>query len=126
MSNRRRGYAVYCSDRVTTAGPQQLILLLYERALTALEYAIAHPDQARAELNRAQSIVGELRASLNRKPCPDLAERLDALYLFVQDRIATAQKDSTQEQALRESHEVLNTLLSGWRTAFAQQQPAAA
>jgi flagellar secretion chaperone FliS len=118
-SARRRAYSRYRHDAVETASPQQLILLLYQRAVTALEFGIKSPAEGRQELVRAQAIVGELQAALDENASPELVERLESLYAFAQHRIRVALEDSSKVEGLAEARDVLVTLLEGWRGAFA-------
>ena len=66
---------------------------------------------------RAQAIVGELQAAIDKGPSPELAERLESLYGFVQGRIQQAL--AGEPDRLPEARSVLSTLLEGWRGAFA-------
>lgn len=124
MSQRRRAFARYKTDRVETASPLQLLLQLYERGIASLEFAERSPDKGRTELVRAQAIVGELRASLRSDLSPELAENLEGLYLFVQDRIGKALADGDAAAQLGPARQVLTTLLEGWRGCVPQREAA--
>src|SRR3954466_16309965 len=79
--------ARYLSDRIATASPQQLLVMLYDRLALDLERgedALTRGDRdaAREQLQHGQEIVLELRASLQ----VDVWEggpRLAALYSWL-------------------------------------------
>lgn len=89
----------YQADSVTTAGPAQLVLMLFDRALLALERSTAaaeHGDRVAAievmntELQRAQDILTELQVTLDRERGGEVARNLDALYEFCLHRLVVA------------------------------------
>ena len=76
----------YLTDRVMTASPAELTAMLFDACVGALRAAVALQEggehlAATPRLVKAQSIVLELRTSLNREAGP-LAEQLDALYTY--------------------------------------------
>lgn len=78
----------YLAAEVLTAPPQKLHLLLVEGAIRACEKARNcwrenKPDQAAESLIRAQEIMSELVAGLNRQADPQLVRQVAALYLFI-------------------------------------------
>lgn len=89
----------YQVHSVATAGPAQLVLLLFDRAIVAIaraEHAAGSDGHAPAletvnhELQRAQDILTELRVALDHEQGGDIARNLDALYEFCLDRLVTA------------------------------------
>jgi flagellar protein FliS len=79
--------ARYLGDTVSTASPQQLLVMLYDRLALDLERgetALTDGDRdlAREQLMHAQEIVIELRASL-RVDIWDGGPRLAALYTWL-------------------------------------------
>ncbi len=96
------GYAAaaarYQTDAVTTAAPQQLVLMLYDGAIAAVEGARrqlsgdpgAEPEAAHRSLTKAQDIVLELQMSLDHEAGGPIAASLDALYGFCLDRLVAA------------------------------------
>ncbi|MBW3657891.1 MAG: flagellar export chaperone FliS [Actinobacteria bacterium] len=89
----------YQTQSVATAGPAQLVLMLFDRALVA----VARASQAAGtdgrppaletvnhELQRAQDILTELRVALDHEQGGDIAANLDALYDFCIDRLLRA------------------------------------
>lgn len=115
----------YQSQAVETAGPAQLVLMLYDGALAALtrsEQALAAEtpagsmEIANRELQRAQDIVTELRVTLDLEGGGAIAANLAALYDFCLDRLITANvsKDPTELPVVRT---VIADLREAWATA---------
>jgi flagellar protein FliS len=111
--------AAYREARFESAPPLKLVQMLYEGALTFLEQAeaaLAAGETARFQERclRAQAIVCELRAALDPAQAPELAGRLETLYLFAEGELRGAMRDESAA-ALAPVREVLATLLDGWR-----------
>ena len=95
----------YQGQAVGTAGPLQLVPMLYDRALAAIaqsEWALRHKERdsielAHKELARAQDIVAELMLSLDRDKGGEISSSLNAIYEFCLDRLthANLNKDAT-------------------------------
>lgn len=95
----------YQSQAVGTAGPLQLVLMLYDRALAAIarsEWALKHQERgsielAHQELTRAQDIVTELMLSLDHDQGGEISSSLNAIYQFCLDQLTAANvnKDAT-------------------------------
>lgn len=78
----------YLETQVMTAAPQELHLMLIEAAIRFIERARHHrrakqDEQASDALARAQQIVTELLAGLNRQLDSKLTKKVAAVYLFV-------------------------------------------
>lgn len=89
----------YRMQSVTTAGPAQLVLMLYDGVLAAIERARRAATDAAApgtvetinrELQRAQNIVSELQVTLDHEQGGGIAANLHALYDFCLDRLVRA------------------------------------
>jgi len=111
--------AAYKATRFESAPPLKLVQLMYEGALRFLdqaETALGTADLARFQERclRAQAVVAELRVSLDREQAPELAEKLDGLYLFAEGEIRAALV-SESSATLAPAREVLTTLLDGWK-----------
>ena len=98
------GSAGYRSHSVTTAGPAQLVLMLFDGALTAIEkatraMAVAPPaaDTVHVELTRAQDIVLELQMSLDHEVGGAISASLDALYAFCLEQLVAANVAKSSE-----------------------------
>ncbi len=117
--NQGSAAAAYKSARYESAPPLKLVQLMYEGALRFLEQAeaaLAVPELARFQERclRAQAVVSELRLALDREQAPELAEKLEALYLFAEAEITSALV-SESSAPLAHTREVLATLLDGWK-----------
>ena len=120
----------YLATEVLTAPPQKLHLMLIEAAIRFVERARQHwragqPDQGTEALVRAEDILGELMAGLNREIDSDLVKNTAAIYLFVFRSLMEAnfrQDEGKLEDALR----VLEVERDTWRQVCARLGPAAA
>ena len=88
----------YQSQAVGTAGPLQLVLMLYDRALAAIarsEWALRNTELgslelAHKELTRAQDIVTELMLSLDHDQGGEISGSLNAIYAFCLEKLTDA------------------------------------
>jgi len=85
----------YLVNKVLTATPEKLQLILIEAAISAAERAKHHwqakdDEKACEALVRAQEIVGELLAGLNHNVDPPLVRRVAGIYAFVLQRLVEA------------------------------------
>lgn len=111
----------YQMSSVATAGPAQLTLMLYDRALVGLARAQQADGPQRvevvnSELTRVQDIVTELLVTLDRERGGDIARNLAALYDYCLDRLirANVRKDLG---LLDEVRAVLTPLRDAWEQA---------
>lgn len=124
----------YQAQAVETAGPAQLVLMLYDGALSAVGKAtVALSDTsapgrlelAHRELRRAQDIVTELSVTLDRARGGDVAAGLASLYDFCLDRLVTANVRKDPE-GLPPVTSVLSQLRDAWAEACCGAAPALA
>jgi flagellar protein FliS len=120
----------YLEQQVATATPAELILMLYNGAITRTTSAIETLDggdvtAARPALIRAQDIVMELRCSLDHTVGGEIARNLDRLYDFAWGRLMVA-STRADAGAAREAVDVLVTLRDAWREACVTPVVAAA
>lgn len=116
-------YARYRQTQVETAGPLELIIMMYDGALRFINQAkkaLVEKEHGPANeaLKRAQDIITELNISLNLE-AGEIAGNLRSLYLFIYDRLlqANIKKDA---KILEEVTDLLVTMKSSWT----QLQPA--
>ena len=122
------GYQAYRQTQAQTAAPGELVVMLYRGAVrfvsSAIE-AIEARDIARAHTNlvRAQAIIAELSATLDLARGGEIARNLQAIYLYLNQRLidANLRKDAS---SAREVERLLRELLPAWEQAA--RQPAAA
>jgi flagellar protein FliS len=116
-----------------TAPPGQLILMLYEGALRALERSLAGfslDDPAEANtlihnnLQRAQDIIRELNLALNMEQGGEFAATLRRLYDYF-DRRLWESNVRKQRDGVDEVIRHLTVLRDAWATML-HKQPAAA
>jgi flagellar protein FliS len=121
MHNPRHGYL---ENEVLSASPAKLHLLLIEGALRVAEQARQHwrdgnNEQAFEALVRAQEIVTEMTAGLNREAAPEITGRLSAVYLFIFRALVEAglrHSEAKLDEALR----VLAIERDTWRAVCAK------
>ena len=114
--------ARYMGDTVTTASPQRLLVMLYDRLALDLQRAeeslvLGDRDAAREPVMHAQEIVLELRASLQ----VDVWEggpRLAALYSWLIGELIQANVKGDIRR-VRDCRKVVEPLRDAWREAAA-------
>jgi flagellar secretion chaperone FliS len=114
--------ARYLGDRVATASPQQLLVMLYDRLALDLERgeaALQDGDREAAgeQLQHAQEIVLELRASLNVEVWEG-GPRLAALYGWLVTELIQANLKGDLRR-VRDCRRVVEPLRDAWREAAA-------
>ena len=121
---------------VVAANPHQLIVMLYEGAELAVRMAIKHMNEGdiakkSAAISKASSIILDgLKAALDPQQGGDIAQRLDALYDYMNQRLMLAHvKNQTAplEEVLgllRELHGAWQQIGSPARTATQPSHPA--
>jgi flagellar protein FliS len=131
-----QGYArTYRSNAVLTASPGQLVLMLFDGALSALAIArdaLGRPenDMRRLEvvnhqLLKAQAIVSELQGGLNFQAGGEVAKTLDQLYDYYNRRLFEANLRK-QVGPVIEVEKMLGELRAGWAEMLTKQGSSAA
>jgi flagellar protein FliS len=115
----RNAASHYREAAFDNAPPIKIVRMLYQGALRFLDQAAAEtpggPTSRFAyHLVRADSIVAELRMALRKEPAPKIADELEQLYLFVEERLRRAiqERDPAHVAAARK---VLVNLLEAWQ-----------
>jgi flagellar secretion chaperone FliS len=114
--------ARYLSDRIATASPQQLLVMLYDRLALDLERgedALVRGDRETAseQLKHAQEIVLELRATLKVEVWEG-GPRLAALYVWLVGELIQADLKGDLRR-VRDCRKVVEPLRDAWREAAA-------
>ena len=109
----------YLEDAVENAPPAKLVRMLVEGAVRFLDRAIASsPKTDRKSFthwaHRADAILIELRLSLVKVEGSDVAENLEKLYLFCEERIGKGMATDSVEPYC-EARQVLAVLLDAWQ-----------
>ena len=107
----------YRESAVLTATPEQLVVMLYDGANRFLtQSAIAMRDGraglAGEKLRRAEAIFDELLATLDMS-VGEIAERLQALYLFFKEHLMSARLKQDAGQVDEVAH-FMRELRSSW------------
>ena len=112
-----RGYAAYANNKITTASPAELTLMLYEGAIKFCNIAITaieEKDISKAHNNimKDQNIIEEFQATLNHKY--PVAKDFDNVYSYLMQRLieANIKKDA---EILQEVLGHLRTMRDTWK-----------
>ena len=114
----------YVAQRVLSATPTELVRILYEGAVQAVDQAMAALNtgdilgRGRA-VTKAIEILSELRASLRHDVSQSYCNTLDELYGYMQRQLIRAHAERS-ESLLREVSRLLITLQDGWSRAMDQ------
>jgi flagellar protein FliS len=113
-----RAVAAYQEVQVASRSPLELVVMLYDGALVALEQARAALTAGdlvakRDAMSRSLAILGQLQGSLNLDAGGDVAARLDGLYTYLTARLTTA--NVTGDPApVAEAIRLLSVVREGW------------
>ncbi len=115
MAINQQAYSQYNNNKVLTASPAELTLLLYEGAIKFCNVAIIGVEQkdimkVHNNLKKAQAIIEELRATLNHKY--PVAEDFENIYKYIYNLLVRAnvsKKTEDIETALVELREMRDT-----------------
>ena len=116
-----RAYAqVGVETAVSTANPVQLVVLLYEGAIAAIASASGEMErrnvaQKAKYINKAIDIIEGLRGYIEFNQGGDIAISLNELYLYMVQRLSTANLRN-DPALLAEVSRLLTELLSAWKT----------
>ena len=93
-------YAQYNNNKVLTASPAELTLLLYEGAIKFCNIAMMGIEEkniqkAHANIKKAQAIIEELQATLNHSY--KVAEDFDNVYRYIYDLLVQANMHKDKE-----------------------------
>ena len=109
----------YLATEIMTATPQRLQLMLIDAALRWTGQAQQHWSEgnnadAGEALVRAQEILGEMIAALDRESQPELVRRVGAVYLFIVRALSDA-AGSRDPARLDDAVKVLQEERETWR-----------
>jgi flagellar protein FliS len=120
VGNAANAYAkVGLETGVVAATPHQLIVMLYEGAELALKMAIRHMNEGDVAkksnaISKASTIISDgLRAALDLRQGGEIAQRLDALYDYMNQRLQLAHLKN-QPEPVEEVLGLLQELHSAW------------
>ncbi|MFI2857100.1 flagellar export chaperone FliS [Paenibacillus sp. JSM ZJ436] len=122
----RTPYDKYRQSAVTTAAPEQLVVMLYDGAIRFIRAAVQAIDSSNVEnanlnFGKAQAIVSELMSTLDQSI--DISKNLFVLYEYTNYLLieANIKKDKTKaEEALGYLLELRETWVEASKVAAAQ------
>lgn len=112
-----QGYAAYANNKIMTASPAELTLMLYEGAIKFANIAIQaieEKDIAKAHNNimKVENIIEEFQATLNHKY--PVAKDFDEVYAYLMMRLKEANIKKDKE-ILEEVLKHLRTMRDTWK-----------
>jgi flagellar protein FliS len=125
------GYNNYRKTIVnTTSNKEEVLLLLYEKALFCLKMArrgiVDRNVKQRGEnLSKVLAILTEFDCALDREKGGDLADSLAGIYHYAMDRLTVANIKNDPE-AIKEVERLLGELYDGFKDAARQAADSAA
>lgn len=118
--------ANYQRIKIETATPEALILMLYDGALKFMTQAeMAFEDKNIEQINKyllkVQAIFTELQCSLNREKGGEIANNLENLYIFFNNKLVEANVKKDVNLML-EIKPMVKELRDAWEQAMQQHQ----
>lgn len=113
----KQGYAAYANNKITTASPAELTLMLYEGAIKFCNIAIAAVEEndvikAHNNIMKVEKIIEEFQASLNYKYAT--AKDFNEVYTYLMQRLREANVKKDKE-ILEEVLKHLRTMRDTWK-----------
>ena len=111
------GYAAYANNKVMTASPAELTLMLYDGAIKFCNIAIraieeGDVEKAHNNIVKVENIIDEFRATLNHKYA--VAEDFENVYVYLRERLSLANMKKDKE-ILEEVLKHLLTMRDTWK-----------
>ncbi|MCI8893976.1 MAG: flagellar export chaperone FliS [Lachnospiraceae bacterium] len=123
-----KGYNAYAQNKILTASPAELTLMLYEGAIKFCNIAITGVEEQDVEkahnnICKVENIITEFQATLNHKY--EVAKDFDNVYKYLLDRLleANLKKDA---EILKEVLGHLRTMRDTWKEVMQQNRAAQA
>jgi len=120
----RNAYKAYRKAAVKTADPREIVIMLYDgflrhtmRAKSCLERG-DKPETSQS-VGKALAITQELMHSLEHKHNPEIAGNLEALYVYIGERLLKVSMRQDAD-ALNEVITLMTELREGWAGALDQ------
>lgn len=110
----------YTKTKVNTSTtPLDLVIMLYDGAIEYLQKSVYHIKQGSIQgkienLSRARAIIEELLSSLNKEIGGEIAENLEALYLYMLMELTKANSNNDIAK-IEMVEDLLIELRSAWR-----------
>lgn len=118
----RNAYSAYANNRINTASPAELTLMLYDGAIKFCNIALMAIEQkniekAHTNIRKVQNIIEEFRATLNFKY--PVAQDFENVYLYISDCLHEANMTKEPEM-LEESLKHLRTMRDTWKEVMSK------
>ena len=106
-----QGYAAYANNKIMTASPAELTLMLYEGAIKFANLAITaieekNIEKAHINIVKVEHIIEEFQATLNHKY--PVAKAFDEVYSYLMNRL--------REANMKKDKEIMEEVLTHLRT----------
>ena len=111
------GYAAYANNKIMTASPAELTMMLYEGAVKFCNIAIRAVEEkdiekAHTNIMKVDNIITEFQATLDRKY--PVSKDFDSVYVYLSQRLMEANFKKDKE-ILEEVLEHLRTMRDTWK-----------
>lgn len=121
-----QGYAAYANNKIMTASPAELTLMLYEGAIKFCNIAIVAVEEndvqkAHNNIMKVERIIEEFQATLNHKY--PVAKDFDEVYTYLLMRLKEANMKKDKE-ILEEVLKHLRTMRDTWKEVMRTAQAA--
>ena len=118
------GYSAYQNNKIMTASPAELTLMLYEGAIKFCTIAIMGIEQhdvpkAHTNITKVEAIIEEFRSTLDFKY--PVAKDFDEVYKYLYDRLVEANLKKDKE-ILEEVLKHLRTMRDTWKEVMKQSK----
>ena len=123
-----RGYDAYAKNKILTASPAELTLMLYEGAIKFCNIAIAaieekNVEKAHNNITKVENIIAEFLSTLDHKY--PVAKDFENVYNYIMDRLVEANLKKDKE-ILGEVLSHLRTMRDTWKEVMEQNKAAKA
>ncbi|MBO6215948.1 MAG: flagellar export chaperone FliS [Lachnospiraceae bacterium] len=113
----KSGYSAYSNNRIMTASPAELTLMLYDGAIKFCNIAIEGVEEKNIEkahnnIRKCDRVIEEFQITLNRKY--PVAKDFDEVYKYLRSRLLQANIKKDRE-ILEEVLEHLRTMRDTWK-----------
>ena len=113
-----RGIAAYQQNRVESASPAQIVMMLFQEAVHRLTRALhtldSDPVSWRKDIHHTREIYLELFSALDPQAAPEMCANLGGLYQWCISELVEAGR-TKDEKRIRDVLKVTTTLLEGWQ-----------
>ena len=111
------GYAAYANNKIMTASPAELTLMLYEGAIKFCNIAIRaveakDVEKAHTNIMKVENIISEFQMTLDKKY--PVAKDFDSVYVYLNQRLMEANFKKDKE-ILEEVLGHLRTMRDTWK-----------